>query len=59
MHRQLILLYLAATLSPAAVPDVVKVETGRVKGAMNNGIVAFKGIPFGKPPIGALRWKAP
>jgi para-nitrobenzyl esterase len=59
MHRQLILLYLAATLSPAAVPDVVKVETGRVKGAMNNGIVAFKGIPFGKPPIGTLRWKAP
>src|ERR1035438_9065754 len=59
MHRKLIFLYLAAAVSPAAVPDHVKVETGVVKGAVDNGLAAFKGIPFAAPPVGALRWKAP
>jgi para-nitrobenzyl esterase len=59
MHRNLILFCLAVAVSPAAVPDLVKVDTGRVKGVVNNGIAAFKGIPFAAPPVGALRWKAP
>jgi para-nitrobenzyl esterase len=59
MHRKLILLCLAASLSPAAVPDIVTVDTGRVKGAVTNGVATFKGIPFAAPPVGALRWKAP
>jgi para-nitrobenzyl esterase len=59
MPRKLTLLCLAATLSHAAVPDLVKLDTGRVRGAVTNGIAAFKGIPFAAPPVGALRWKAP
>ncbi|MGA3074437.1 MAG: carboxylesterase/lipase family protein [Bryobacteraceae bacterium] len=59
MHRKLILFCLAAAVSPAAVRDRVKVETGVVKGAVDNGVAAFKGIPFAAPPVGALRWKAP
>jgi len=59
MYRKLILFCLAAAVSPAAVPDRVKVETGVVKGAVNDGVAAFKGIPFAAPPVGALRWKAP
>ena len=59
MHRNLILLCVAASLPPAAAPDVVKLDAGRVKGEAANGIVAFKGIPFAAPPVGALRWKAP
>jgi para-nitrobenzyl esterase len=37
----------------------VDVTGGRVSGVVTNGIVAFKGIPFAAPPVGALRWKAP
>jgi para-nitrobenzyl esterase len=59
MYRKLILFCLAAAVSPAAVRDRVKVETGVVKGAVDNGVAAFKGIPFAAPPVGALRWKAP
>src|SRR3984957_13001999 len=59
MNHRLILLCLAASMSPAAVPDLVKVDTGRVRGVIANGVAAFKGIPFAAPPVGALRWKAP
>jgi len=59
MHHQLILFCLAASVLPAAVPDIIKVETGRVKGAVHNGVVEFEGIPFAAPPVGAFRWKAP
>lgn len=49
----------AATLLPARVPDIVKIDTGRVKGAAQNGVSAFKGVPFAAPPVGELRWQAP
>ena len=32
---------------------------GKVKGVEENGYVAFKGIPFAKPPVGELRFKPP
>jgi para-nitrobenzyl esterase len=60
MHRKVILFCLvSAAAAPAAVSDLVKVDTGRVKGVANNGLAAFKGIPFAAPPVGALRWQAP
>ena len=59
MHRMLTLFLAAATLLPAAIPDTLKVDAGRIQGAAKDGVVAFKGIPFAAPPVGALRWKAP
>ncbi|MCD8010185.1 MAG: carboxylesterase family protein, partial [Lachnospiraceae bacterium] len=39
----------------------VKTENGIVEGlpSGNQMISIFKGIPFAKPPVGDLRWKAP
>jgi para-nitrobenzyl esterase len=39
----------------------VKTEQGKVQGKTINGgkVQAFLGIPYAKPPVGELRWKAP
>lgn len=44
---------------------IVETGLGRIKGTIeqtllnNREYYAFRGIPYGKPPIGALRFKAP
>jgi para-nitrobenzyl esterase len=48
---------LSATLAVAS--EEAKLASGKVKGAAKDGVVAFKGIPYAAPPVGALRWKAP
>jgi para-nitrobenzyl esterase len=50
----------ALTASPSrAQGDAVRIRTGDVIGAVHEGIVAFKGIPYAAPPIGELRWRPP
>ena len=39
--------------------DQVKVDAGVLQGAVDNGVLSFKGIPFAAPPVGDLRWKPP
>jgi para-nitrobenzyl esterase len=54
---------LAVLSGPAildAIPDPVKIGSGRISGVtLKSGVRAFKGIPFGAPPIGPLRWREP
>ena len=50
----------AADVKPGeSEPLVVSTTYGKVQGVEETGYVAFKGIPFAKPPVGQLRFKPP
>ncbi len=50
-----------AVVLPAATTEPVRTDAGLIAPAANSpdGVRVFRGIPFGAPPIGPLRWKAP
>ena len=54
-------LFAAVSLLQAASPEPVRTDAGLIAAAANSpeGVRVFRGIPFGAPPIGPLRWKAP
>lgn len=41
--------------------DRVKIANGTIESTLppQNGVRSFKGIPFGQPPVGDLRWREP
>lgn len=39
--------------------EIVKTEGGEVRGVMQSGILQFRGIPYGKPPVGSRRFCLP
>jgi para-nitrobenzyl esterase len=38
---------------------VANISTGKIEGALSDGILSFKGIPYAAPPLGSLRFKPP
>lgn len=38
---------------------ILKINDGYIKGKRENESIVFKGVPYAKPPIGTLRFKAP
>jgi para-nitrobenzyl esterase len=55
-----VVLFTAAVL-PAFAADRVKTANGVLEStaAPKDGVRGFKGIPFGQPPVGDLRWREP
>jgi para-nitrobenzyl esterase len=51
--------FAAAGAVHAAEPAKVKIESGTVVGAADNGVEIFKGIPYAAAPVGDLRWAPP
>ncbi|NGY03275.1 carboxylesterase/lipase family protein [Solimonas terrae] len=50
----------SAPLAGAAGDEVVnKVEQGTIRGQRLDGVDRYLGLPFAKPPVGALRWQPP
>lgn len=48
-----------ANLAAMAQSAQAKLDSGRIQGSVIDGVIAYKGIPFAAPPVGALRWRAP
>jgi len=63
MKRELVTIAIVTLLAnvSAALQEHVVVETtyGRLRGQVQDDVVAFLGIPFAAPPVGELRWRAP
>lgn len=61
--RAIMLASLFAAPAMAATPEdgapVVTIADGALRGNVEDGVVAFRGIPFAAPPVGDLRWRAP
>lgn len=56
-----ILIQTAFAQDKEAFPVQLRIEQGIIEGNYNthNGIQTYFGVPFAKPPLGDLRWKAP
>src|SRR5215831_4075145 len=43
----------------SGVTPLVKTSNGPVVGLMEDGVATFKGLRYGAPPVGPLRWAPP
>jgi len=50
---------LLAALLVAAAPPIVHTEGGALHGAIDQGVWAYKAVPYAAAPVGARRWRPP
>jgi para-nitrobenzyl esterase len=49
----------AAAPAAAADPTLVSTTLGQLRGVSEDGVIEFRGVRYGQPPVGALRFQAP
>ncbi|MFN6074565.1 MAG: carboxylesterase family protein [Fluviicola sp.] len=59
MNKKLLFLLIIFSICLNGMTQIVSTEFGQVQGSTNGTIKQFLGIPFAKPPVDSLRWKAP
>lgn len=52
-------LSLPAASTPPADEPLVQIDAGTLRGATVRSVIAFRGIPYARPPVGELRWQPP
>lgn len=64
LHPLLAGLCLSFLVAASALPGdqerkIVETAFGKISGIPGDGVTNYRGIPYAKPPVGALRWAAP
>ena len=52
-------IFLLSCQPSSQIGTIVSTKQGKIEGVLEGNIHTFKGIPFAKPPLDDLRWKAP
>lgn len=59
MKLKLLFIFFYLSIFTTVYSQIVATQFGQVQGSLNGSVYQFLGIPFAKPPVGNLRWKAP
>jgi para-nitrobenzyl esterase len=52
-------LTLPTASAPSTSEPLVQIDAGTLRGTNTGSVIAFRGIPYARAPIGELRWQAP
>ena len=57
--KTILIIVFSVSLFASLNAQVVDTQFGKISGSQNGNVYQFLGIPYAKPPVDSLRWKAP